>query len=350
MIKRLAAFLAFGLITAVASAAPVITSVTPNSSPVNGGIHVTIKGDGFSNCVICSPPSPPAVTFDMTLASSVSLLDAHTIDVVVPVHLPGTVDVNVLQFDGTATARNAFTFTGDVSDAFETILLPIFSPPVHGAFGSEFHTIVRAANTSNTLVTIYGIDSSCTLIDPPHYPTEPFAIVAGQETQLLTDCSQWPARFLYVPKAMASSLTLNDRVIDVSRSALSNGTEIPIVRSSRFTTNRIILLGVPIDGRFRSTLRIYAMMPMTVNVSVGGQQPIAVQLNAGATVFEPAYGTFSSFPIPVDPGSEGTISVTIDPPPPLPIEPVFTTPRIWAFVTVTNNDTQQITTITPDLP
>ena len=149
MIKRLAAFLAFVLITAAASATPVITSITPNSSTVNGGIHVTIKGDGFATCPICSPPVPPVVTFGLTPSSSVRLLDLQTLDVVVPVHLPGTVDVNVLQFDGTATAPNAFTFTGDVSDAFETILLPIFSPPVHGAFGSEFHTIVRAANKSD---------------------------------------------------------------------------------------------------------------------------------------------------------------------------------------------------------
>jgi hypothetical protein len=350
MIKRLAAFLAFALITAVASAAPVITSVTPNSSTVNGGIHVTIKGDGFAICPICSPPVPPVVTFGLTPSSAVRLLDVQTLDVVVPVHLPGTVDVNVLQFDGTATAPNAFTFTGDVSDAFETILVPIFSPPVRGAFGSEFHTIVRAANKSDTFVTIYGIDTSCMIIDPPQYPSGQYTLTGMQELQLPTDCSQWPARFLYVPKTMASSLTLNDRVLDVSRSTLSNGTEIPIVRSARFTSNRIVLLGIPIDGRFRSTLRVYGMKPMTVDVSVGGQQPRGVELKAGADVFEPAYGTFSDFPIPVDPGSEGTTSVTIDPPPgpPIGVFPTPPGPPIWAFITVTNNQTQEITTITPD--
>ena len=147
MIKRFAAFLTFVLITAVASATPVITSVTPNSSTVNGGIHITIKGSGFATCPICSPPVPPNVSFGLTPATAVMLLDGQTLDVVVPPHFPGLVDVFVLQYDGTAVLRDAFTFTGQTSDAFETILLPIYSPPVHGAFGSEFHTIVRAATS-----------------------------------------------------------------------------------------------------------------------------------------------------------------------------------------------------------
>ena len=347
MITRLAAFLTFVLLATVATAAPVITSITPNTSTVNGGIHVTIKGSGFADCPICSPPVPPVVTFGQTPAA-VRLIDPQTLDVVAPVHMPGTVDVNEVQYDGTATAPNAFTFTGNIQDAFETILVPIYSPVVHGAFGSEFHTIVRAANKSDVQIAVYGIDSSCTLIDPPIYPTQPFVISSHQDLQLITDCSQWPGRLLYVPKTMAASLTLNDRVIDVTRTAFGNGTEIPIVRSGRFTTDRIVLLGVPIDGRFRSTLRIYSTTSMTVDVSIGGQQSRSVRLNAGASEFEPAYGTFSDFPIPVDPGNEGTLSLTIDPPPAPPGSPVIPVPPIWAFVTVTNNDTQQITTITPD--
>ena len=349
MLKHLGFLLALVLVAAVASATPVITSVTPNSSTVNGGIHITIKGDGFATCPICSPPVPPVVTFELTPSSSVRLVDLQTLDVVVPPHLPGTFDVHVLQFDGTATARGAFTFTGEVSDAFETILIPIYSPAIHGAFGSEFHTIARAATAGQGFVPVYGIDTTCSLADPPHYPTQPYPVVG--EFQLPTECSQWPGRLLYVPKSSASLITFNDRVLDVSRSAQSNGTEIPIVRSSRFTSSRITLPGVPIDGRFRNTLRVYAMDPMTVQISEGGQAPRLRVLQPGRTMFEPAYVTFTDFPIPVDPGNEGTLTVTIDPPQPTPIGiPAGRPPLIWAFITVTNNVTQEITTITPDLP
>ena len=327
MFKVLTAFLVFACTAAAAAAAPVITSVSPNTSTVNGGIHVTIKGSGFTFCPICSPPVPPAVGFGLTPATSVRLIDTETLDVVAPMHLPGTVDVFVYQFDGTASAPNAFTFTGSVSDAFETILLPIYSRPVHGAFGSEFHTIARVVNKFDQPVEIDGIDSSCLLIDPPHYPSQPFTLTARQELQLPSDCSQWPGHFLFVPNAMASSVTVNDRVFDVSRSALSNGTEIPVVRSSRFATGRIVLVGVPIGGPFRNTLRVYAMAPMTVDVFVGDQQRRLV-LQPGPSMFEPAYGSLS-----VDSGT-----VTIE---------GFTGP-VWAFITVTNNDTQQITTISPD--
>ena len=348
MIKRFAAFLTFVLITAVASATPVITSVTPNSSTVNGGIHITIKGSGFATCPICSPPVPPNVSFGLTPATAVMLLDGQTLDVVVPPHFPGLVDVFVLQYDGTAVLRDAFTFTGQTSDAFETILLPIYSPPVHGAFGSEFHTIVRAATRGDQPVPIYGIDTNCTLIDPAIVPDAPYPLKG--ELQLPTECSVSPGHLLYVPKATASFLTLNDRVLDVSRSALSNGTEIPIVRSARFTSNRIILLGIPIDGRFRNTLRVYAMTPVTVDVSIAGHLPRALVLQPGPTVFDPAHGSFSDFPIAGDPGGPFTITVTIDPPPGPPggVFPTPPGPPIWAFITVTNNETQQITTITPD--
>lgn len=65
-----------------------------------------------------------------------------------------------------------------------------------------------------------------------------------------------------------------------------------MVRASDFTKERIALLNVPNDSKFRSTLRVYSLARTT----------------AGAT---PLYEA------------------------------------IRAFITVTNNETQQITTITP---
>jgi hypothetical protein len=128
-------------------------------------------------------------------------------------------------------------------------------------------------------------------------------------------------------------------VYDQSRTTQSFGTEIPIVRERQFTNGSTVLtlLNVPTDARFRNTLRIYgtAAAQVVVRVSAPTISPVdsPVTLNAGENVFKPAAATFSSFPTGV-----GLVTVTIT----VPVQA-----HVWAFVSVTNNDTQQITTITP---
>lgn len=322
-------------------AAPAITSVTPTSGPVGGGTTVTIKGSGFSNCGICSPPAPPEVFFGQTRAASVQFVgvDPNTLVAITPVEFAGTVDVVVRQFDGTATLPNAFTFAGATIEAMQRILLPVYTPPVHGAFGSEFRTEALVGNVVDNPVVVYGVDATCLPINPPPQPNEPITLNFDAYLLLPTDCSTWPARFFYVPLSMASSVGFNDRVRDVSRSTLSNGTEIPVVRPDRFSTH-IVLLNVPLGGNFRNTLRIYAEKPTLVNVSGGGGVQ-SVQLQAGADMFDPAYAA-----LPFDPV---TSKVTIDSPSPAPgVSPSIPGEPIWAFITSTNNSTQEITTISPN--
>ena len=67
-------------------------------------------------------------------------------------------------------------------------------------------------------------------------------------------------------------------------------------------------------------------------------------------MFEPAFPMFTDFPLPEQlPCGETTTRVTVTPPPgPTGPSPPIPGPPIWAFVTVTNNETQQITTNSPD--
>jgi hypothetical protein len=66
-----------------------------------------------------------------------------------------------------------------------------------------------------------------------------------------------------------------------------------------------------------------------------------VPLHAGAAPFLPSFAIFSDFPeITELPTGVHTVRVVVEPP--------DSGEPIWAFITVTNNDTQQITTITPD--
>jgi hypothetical protein len=331
------------------TAAPQILSVTPDHGPSSGGTTVTIKGSGFETCPICSPPLPPTVSFGGTQALSTTLIDSSTLVAVTPPMLPLPTDVTVYQWNGEASVPNGFTYTGD--PGYEAILLPIYSPPISGAFGSEFITEVTAANRSEVGVSILGIDESCFITSPPSPgPFVPRTIEAGvgRTREISTNCSDWPARLLYLRSGETDRASFNIRVHDTSRNASSHGTSIPVVRQSDFTTKPIVLPGVPYDPRFRVTLRVYALEGGVVLVSVNDLST-PLQLQPGSNAFEPAYGQMT-IPNPAV-ALPGTFTISIVPPssPVGPPPGLPNTYRYWAFITVTNNDTQEITTITPDL-
>ena len=350
MSRRINALVVFTLLFAVSAlAAPVVSTILPVQGSAGGGTVVTIKGTGFSTCVVCSPPSPPEVFFGTTPAASVTLVNETTIEAVTPPHPAGSVTVTVFQFDGTSSLENAFTFTGDYLNALEPILVPVFSPPVLGQFGSDFRTTVRASHEGggSGRILLFGLDTSCFLFAPVLGPLDARAIEPNGETyELQPDCSTWPAKLFYVPAGRADEITLNARVRDVSRADLSHGTEIPIVRLSDFSTDRVVLLNVPIDPRFRNTLRIYSLIEGSVTVTVDSHEH-EVTLQRGKDEFEPPYAMFTDFPAILEPGRPDSVRVVVRPNTPI-TSPPSPTPPIWAFVSVTNNVTQEITTVTPD--
>jgi hypothetical protein len=107
---------------------------------------------------------------------------------------------------------------------------------------------------------------------------------------------------------------------------------------------------VPVDPKFRLTMRIYGLNRGSnfVNVSFGNRS-IQVPLQPGRTIFEPSYAVVTDFaPADTAPPSprQHDMTVLVDVPRGeggvhIPGSP------IWAFITVTNNVTQHITTITP---
>lgn len=329
---------------------PVITSVTPSEGSVGGGTHVTITGTGFSDvCIVCSPPfGGLSVFFGGTRATDVKLINPAKIEAVAPPHPPGRVSVTVHQMDGSepnaSTLADAFTYTGDWSAEYEPVLFPIFMGPVRGAFGSEFHTTARVASRGEPF-DIFGVDTTCSRIDPPVHPETPFRIGAG-ETILFPNCTQTAGRLFFVPAAHAEDFVANLRVTDVSRQSQSHGVEIPVARLRDFTAGKIVLLGVPVDARFRNTLRIYGLPggAQFVNVTVNGVTT-GVPLRSSGNLYEPSYAEFTAFPAASQlAAGQSTVTVTID----QPVRGIVGPTAVWAFVSVTNNDTQQITVVTPN--
>lgn len=353
-LRHIAAAIIVSASTALAN--PVITSVTPNSGPPAGGTTVTVRGTGFDDtCPICSPPFGAAqVFFDGVRAASVTIIDDTVIEAVTPPHSPGSVDVTVSQYFGNPnfdTLEDGFTYGSTVYANFDPVLFPIFTPPVFGQGGSEFRTTAKFWNKGDQPVSFFGFDSSCLVIaDPLSVPLNPYTLQPHQEQalNLFPECSQTTGKLFYVLKGergLAGSL----RVWEVSKQGSNHGVEIPVVRLEDFDEESIALVSVPTDPKFRLTLRVYGLNPgpAFVNVSYGGKV-VQLPMQSSSNIYEPGYAVYTGFTpppgghVPTPPFMNVLVEV-----PRGPDGAVIPGTPIWAFITVTNNETQHITTVTP---
>jgi len=230
----------------------------------------------------------------------------------------------------------------------ERVLLPIFSPPVFGAHGSRFFTELYIGNPGTTPVTIRNLEEVCKSICPGvPFPEHPVELAPGaQLTPNDVKPTGNPGRFLILEGDDVDPISMNLRVRNISENAVDYGAEIPVVRESEFRINEIVFYGVPSDPNFRNMLRVYSIAPVDVLVTVEHEfvhdpLPVRVRLTGVTDILDPAYGVFTAFP-----KSVGAVKVRIVADPDfvslLPIEI-----QLWAFITVTNNTTNAISTITP---
>jgi hypothetical protein len=319
--------------------------LTPSSGPTTGGTVVTLKGS--------FPEGIYTARFGAEEAAIATVIrvDAETLTIVTPPHLPGASYVQVFR-NGTSLGNAAFSYQGGPPAAFERLLIPILLDPINGANGSLFVTSFGARLRGQGKVALYGFELFCplsgciypSLTDAPQFLTPQYPQISNDDAPLVGNGN--PGRFIYVPKNDLSQVAMSLRVFDHSRSTSNFGTEIPIVRSDDFARNfrTIRLLNVPTGPGFRNTLRIYGVDPSSVFVRVEGQRiaPVdhQIQLSEPTNIFEPATATFTTFPQNV-----GDVDVLVTVPHP-PILPISDSP-VWAFVSVTNNETQLITIVTP---
>jgi hypothetical protein len=356
---------------------PTVTSITPGSGPAAGGTLVRIKGTGFTpGCLNCSPPiGQPIVTFGTSQSTDVRFIDSTTLDAITPSVLPSTVAVT-LGFIGSTnsiTLPNAFTFVGDPGTAaFDPVLFPLFIPSAHGQFGSEFRTTVRLSDkgpfAGQRTLQVYGIDRNGPLNDPPTGgPLVPFGVTDAESQPPLI--SPTTGRILYVPKGESDALAASIRVTDITKQATSFGVEVPVIRLEDFTSkntvqlaglgvgSHLVFMGIPADPRFRCMLRLYSLARENVlaRVTINGKTSVVpLKRRDDSDIFEPAYSEFTDFPILSQlPSGQTTFRVVADN---LtsgsissgPNGPSGTYPGlIWGMISVTNNESQQITIITP---
>jgi hypothetical protein len=159
-----------------------------------------------------------------------------------------------------------------------------------------------------------------------------------------------PAALIRVPIEWADSLEFALRVRDVSRQSDSWGTEVPVVREDRAYRHPFDVLNVPLQPRFRQTLRIYdfedrsggSVRVQYYNMTTGAllkDSQLALLAPQSADIFTPAYLQLDVFSQLGNVPGVDRMRVRIS--------PTSDVQRLWAMVSVTNNVTQEVTMITP---
>lgn len=167
-----------------------------------------------------------------------------------------------------------------------------------------------------------------------------------------------PGSFLFVDKDDEPNLRYGISVRDVSRQDDNLGVEIPIARERDFRTDRISLLNIPRDDRYRYHLRLYSLQSGQVTITTyeeagtipNGEGTLTTDAPLGtmtATIMPPSPRDFrSSYPGFASVTDIAGLSGTHERLARLDIVPAPGV-TVWAFLTITNNETQDVTVVSP---
>jgi len=328
-----------GAVTVRARAALIVRDsetvrLMPYAVPVTGG-RITFLSPTY--------PSDNRVTIDgVTVPAGLASDSPPYFEA--PPHAPGAVDVVVnLLGSSKVTAKAAVIYYDPASTdpaIFEPIVFPVsFKGP--GALGSQWVT-----------------ESFISWGEPPffrdHLPCC-LSFIAGNSAELLTNANPW-GHVLYAIRGTADSVDLASRIRDTSHQAQTAGTEVPVARERDFRS-RLNFMNVPVDSRYRVMLRLWAIGDDPFGNSQ--QFIVAVPVNLLSTPVP-----FLPITLAKIPGTAmwfGSIDVTslltqtLSTPTTLQVYPSgyrsdavpLAFPRIWGMLSITNNDTQQVTIVSP---
>ena len=344
--------------TALAQEAPVIVAITPGSGPETGGTAVVISGSNLHTPVACLLPCPPRVGFGEIFVDAEEVSD-HQLNVTTPAHAAGVVDVTVsIPGRPSVVVENGFTFVQGPESAYERVLLPIYVKGViPGAHGTQWATDLWIHNGGTSAVSIADrvrpAEAACAPVIPLTLTLDAGRSLHNPDHFFPPNRNN-PSQMLYVSKPGADDVSLGLRVADVSRNTLNSGTDLPVIRESRFLTRTAQLLNVPLDNQnFRILLRVYDVTysEALFSVRIYPSDPDRVQAVYGTTLtattprlppFRPeaAYAELDITPL-LNLRLAWPQNARIE------VEPLNPGSRYWAFLSLTNNQTQLVTLVTP---
>jgi hypothetical protein len=242
-------------------------------------------------------------------------------------------------------------------DQYDRVLLPLTPEHVSGAFGSEWVTDIAMTNLSDSPLAVIGY-GTCFFLCPSPPPIPAHATIFVTQTPR---CSEVRGTFLFVERGRVRDLAMTLRSRELSRQLQTWGSTIPVVTADKLFGQRFSLVDVPMEPQFRSTLRIYdfnAATPATVRLRFYGIDPtrdlprdsradtlllettptFTIPTTGGGTATCPGFFEMSLSSLPALAGAQ---RVRVE------VEPLDGTSDYWGFVSVTHNDTQHVTVITP---
>ena len=238
----------------------------------------------------------------------------------------------------------------------ERFLVPIYlADTVEGAFASRWASELRILNTGTNDAWVVNLGS----MNPTGFfstaPLRPGVEMAGLRLHNASSVEN-PGAILLVVSPFVDQLVFQARVRDTSRGAEGWGSWVPVVRESGVSFGPVHLLNVPLDDRYRQMLRVYDFdrrPGRAVRVRVFATRPDAqfpaeadplltefvVPLEPIGAVYQPSYAQVANLArLPALAGYD-RVRLSIQP------EGNF---KIWAMVSVTNNETQEVTMVVPN--
>ena len=350
--------LAFSFLLVVSSSAfATVQGFNPSGGPEAGGTSVTIRGTNLipdtATCAAGQNCNGVTVSFG-TVAGSVVQASPSLIVVMSPAHIAGTTEIRIHVAGRTDTVLpEAFRFDWDPAggqpEKYFRYLVPTTLRDVAGANGSLWTSV---------LTVFPKIDVGTPILGRFHGGGFNGTLSGNQVRVLELDASPGKdGAFFYVPRVVEHQLAADLHIMDLSLSADTLGTELPVVPEDEFRTTQN-LLAVPVDARYRVLLRIYDLDNLSLGVNVSIYTPvnrvlldtIHVDLGGFLTIEEqpvpsnPAYAALDPITDKVRASGQSRVRVEIAAEGRNDLPPVTT---IWAMATVTNNATQQVTAITP---
>lgn len=227
----------------------------------------------------------------------------------------------------------------------ERVLIPVaFLGEMAGGYGSRWTVQVHGYNASDRYIRVKPF-GNCSFGACPAIPADARSAFSISPYNGVIPGG---GLFIYVDDPDHEAVRFNVRIHDVSRQDETWGTELPVVRESEISEGTIVdLLELPRQPGFRTTLRIYDFAavnaPVIVRLHDDAQRTVISEevvplSDAGRPLDVPSQAALNDFGASLGTGTS-----------PVRVEIIPTSPemRIWAFATVTHNETQHVTTLTP---
>ena len=252
-----------------------------------------------------------------------------------------------------SSALNAQPGLPYFDEAYERVVIPVGEVRQSGAFGTTWRLDAWVFNSTDDRVTLSQGRPVCTIMCSGGRPS----VKPGVSRIELFDniFSNAPnGMFLHFPREHSEDLTFHVRLVLETPDGDRPSVEIPIIRERDFRTAPIVLLDVPNNPDRRVMLRVY---------EATGERPVAARIRVlplegvdaiADRIMFLAPGTAVGDDFPTHTGvAQVPLADLIDlssAPERLRIEVTASTPEdlpLWAFASITENDTQHVTLITP---